>query len=88
MNLSDEFEKFCSSIQIGSSEKEKWEKRVQKITKKLNRKYYISESSYDNMTIVGSIGRNTAIRGISDLDCIFELPQGRSEEHTSELQSR
>lgn len=45
------------------------------ITKILNRKYYDSDSDINNSLQVGSIGRNTAINGVSDLDMLFELPR-------------
>ena len=43
------------------------------IAKKLNQKYY-DNSIVDNYLMVGSMGRNTSIRGESDIDVIYELP--------------
>lgn len=74
MNLSNEFEKFCSDIQISDYERNKWETRIQRITKRLNKTYYDNDSLDENMLIVGSIGRNTSIHQVSDWDCIFDLP--------------
>lgn len=75
MSLSKEFKDYCNDIQITSEEAEKWMKRLEAITKRLNKKYYDSTSSRDHMLVVGSIGRDTAIHGVSDWDCIFSLPQ-------------
>lgn len=45
------------------------------IAKKLNNHYYGSSGDTDShMYIVGSVGRKTAIKGSSDLDLLFDLP--------------
>ena len=57
---------------------EKWENRLKEITKRLNRKYYsldeLEDEETDNGLIVGSVGRTTAVRNVSDFDYIFSLP--------------
>ncbi|MFC0338343.1 SMODS domain-containing nucleotidyltransferase, partial [Kushneria avicenniae] len=45
-----------------------------KITRRLNIEFYDDFSSESHSRQVGSYGRHTAIKGISDLDMIFELP--------------
>jgi hypothetical protein len=75
LGLSKEFKDYCSDIQITSEEAEKWITRLEAITKRLNKKYYDSTSNRDHMIVVGSVGRDTAIHGVSDWDCIFSLPQ-------------
>ncbi|EIS4902494.1 nucleotidyltransferase [Listeria innocua] len=74
MTLSNHFEDFCEEITVGNDETEKWTERIKKITQKLNKKYYDSSSGEDNILIVGSVGRGTAMHNVSDYDCIFELP--------------
>lgn len=73
MSIKDDFKTFCENIQpitITSMET-----RVGDIAKKLNKSYYDLESdAYTHMYIVGSVGRETAIKGVSDLDIIFDLP--------------
>lgn len=45
------------------------------IAKKLNNEYYkLDSEKNEHMYIVGSVGRNTAIKGSSDLDLLFDLP--------------
>lgn len=73
--LNKYFENFCKSIQINTDELEKWNSRIRKITKKLNKEYYDINSNEENMYVVGSVGRGTAVNNISDYDCIFRLPQ-------------
>ena len=60
---------------------EEWEKcenRLKELTKRLNRKYYsldeLEDEETDNGLIVGSVGRTTAVRNVSDFDYIFSLP--------------
>lgn len=74
MTLSNHFEDFCEEITVDNDEIERWTDRIKEITKKLNKKYYDSSSNEDNILIVGSVGRGTAIHNVSDYDCIFELP--------------
>lgn len=76
MEISECFKIFCSELEITAEERICWkEKRIRTIYKRLNRKYYDSVSAEDNMIIVGSVGRNTAISGVSDCDCIYNLPK-------------
>lgn len=44
------------------------------ITKRLNKDFWDSESDSAHSLQVGSYGRHTAIKGVSDLDMAFELP--------------
>ncbi|NDO91489.1 nucleotide-binding domain-containing protein [Cellulosimicrobium composti] len=48
--------------------------RRDEITKTLNREFRNLEGSTANRLMVGSFGRSTAIRGISDLDLLYILP--------------
>lgn len=45
------------------------------ITKRLNKDFWDLDSDSTHRLQVGSYGRNTAIRDVSDLDMVFELPQ-------------
>ncbi|QOL34433.1 nucleotidyltransferase [Bifidobacterium lemurum] len=44
------------------------------MTKKLNRYFYDSDSDTDNMIVVGSVGRGTAVAQTSDIDVLYDLP--------------
>lgn len=72
MNKSKTFEAFCSSINLESTSD--FDTSISGITKKLNKKYYDIVSETENRYIVGSIGRHTAVKGVSDVDLIFDLP--------------
>ncbi|WP_091758845.1 nucleotide-binding domain-containing protein [Butyrivibrio sp. INlla18] len=73
MSLSSDFKQFCKKIKLDDSA---MRTTAGEIAKKLNKVYYdiIGEES-DHMYIVGSVGRKTAIKGSSDLDLLFVLPQ-------------
>ena len=48
--------------------------RYKAITRRLNTDFWNTVSDTSRSLYVGSYGRNTAIRGFSDLDMVFELP--------------
>lgn len=73
MSLKDDFQTFINKLKptnIGDMET-----TVGEIAKKLNNYYYdLTGDTSSHMYIVGSIGRTTAINGVSDLDILFDLP--------------
>lgn len=73
MSLENDFETFIGNLEptnIGEMET-----TVGEIAKKLNKNYYdLDGDKISHMYIVGSIGRGTAIKGVSDLDILFDLP--------------
>ena len=68
----ESFSAFRNKIAIDNAESISASYR--KITKRLNREFYDDSSEEYHSRQVGSYGRHTAIKGISDLDMIFELP--------------
>lgn len=73
MSIKDDFESFCDNIQPDNIDT--MEVTVGEIAKKLNKNYYdIDKDDSSNIYIVGSVGRDTSIKGVSDLDLIFDLP--------------
>lgn len=72
MNINDNIEKFFNKIKLESLED--FNTSIKEITKKLNKNYYDNDSDEDNSYLVGSIGRGTAVKGVSDIDLIFCLP--------------
>lgn len=72
IDIAASFQKFCSEIHLHSDE---FMVSLKEITKKLNKKYYETNSEANHLLLVGSIGRGTAVEGVSDIDVIFELPQ-------------
>lgn len=72
MTLNEKLDNFFEDIRLKSTED--FDCSIKEITKKLNKEYYNSKSDEDHIYIVGSIGRNTAIKDVSDVDLIFNLP--------------
>lgn len=75
MNTAKAFEKLLSNIVLDNNEQ--LSNRYKEITKKLNRKFRDTDSEIDNSLQVGSYGRYTGIKGISDLDMIYIMPKNR-----------
>lgn len=71
MNTSDVFKEFLGNLVIPN--KEDISAKYNSITQRLNKDFWNSESEIDNSLQVGSYGRKTAVKGVSDLDMIFEL---------------
>ena len=69
--VKDDFNEFISNLQIDNFDD--INTSLVGIAKKLNQKYY-DNSTTDNYLMVGSMGRNTSIKGESDIDIIYELP--------------
>jgi len=70
--LKEDFETFCSNIQLDN--RSDMETSAGEIAKKLNKHYYdLDKDTYSHLYIVGSVGRQTAIKDSSDLDIIFDL---------------
>jgi len=74
MSIADDFKSFVENLKITEASATTISDRYGKITKALNKKYRNTESTTDNSLQVGSYGRFTAIKGISDLDMIYEMP--------------
>ncbi|MBM7554445.1 nucleotide-binding domain-containing protein [Thalassobacillus pellis] len=74
MGIEKAFEEFIDYLQdIEFKDKEK---RMKRITKKLNKAYYNgNESEEEHFLLVGSLGRKTAIKGVSDVDIAFVFPE-------------
>jgi len=72
MGLADWCSNFCSNIQVQDGGTISI--RYKAITRRLNTDFWSTTSDTSHSLYVGSYGRNTAIKGFSDLDMVFELP--------------
>ena len=73
MSLEIDFEIFIGNLEPTNISE--METTVGEIAKKLNKNYYdLDSDKISHIYIVGSIGRGTAIKGVSDLDILFDLP--------------
>lgn len=78
--LATHIEEFIDSLKIEDIEEET--KHVKEITKRLNKSYYDDcESETDHCKVVGSLGRQTAIKSFSDVDMLFILPISKKKQY-------
>lgn len=75
MTTSKAFEDFLGQLKIDNYEQ--IGNRYHEITKKLNKTFRDTDSDSANCLQVGSYGRYTGIKGISDLDMLFIMPDER-----------
>ena len=76
MGVGDWFQTFCGNIRIGSEKRSSIGYRTGRIVGQLNAdlRGLASKSSY--RFYVGSYGRSTAVPSVSDVDLLYELPNG------------
>lgn len=77
MSLADDFKDFLANVAINNADI--ISERYGEVTRSLNKEFRDTESRTANSLQVGSYGRWTAIRGISDLDMIYIMPQSKWE---------
>lgn len=74
MSIADTFKQFLSNLAVDNAQA--ISDRYGEITCALNKKFRDTESKTANTLQVGSYGRHTAIKGISDLDMLYIMPKG------------
>lgn len=62
--------------------------RYEEITVSLNKKFRETESKTANSLQVGSYGRWSAIKGVSDLDMLYIMPSGKWDDYKNNKQSQ
>ena len=73
METAELFAKAISNLKVGDTV-HTINARRDEITKALNKSFRSKEGCTDYKLMVGSFGRHTAVKGVSDLDMIFILP--------------
>lgn len=74
VSVSDDFKAFRSNYLIPSATVGTISYRYKRITKQLNTDFWNTTSDTSHSLYVGSYGRDSAAKGISDLDVSFQLP--------------
>ena len=74
MTTAEAFSTFLDNIKVSSEQAELIRNRYNEITKKLNKTFRDTDSETANSLRVGSYGRYTGIKGISDLDMLYIMP--------------
>lgn len=73
MSLKEDFQTFMDNLKPTNITD--METTVGEVAKKLNNNYYnLIGDATSHIYIVGSVGRATSIKGVSDLDILFDLP--------------
>jgi tRNA nucleotidyltransferase (CCA-adding enzyme) len=73
LSISTTFRGFLDNLTVDNADK--ISDRYGEVTASLNKKFRDTESKTANSLQVGSIGRKTAIQGISDLDMLYIMPK-------------
>jgi len=81
MGVGEDFSKFAGNYQITADLISSISYRYKRITKQLNKDFWNTESETAHSLYVGSYGRDTAAKGISDLDIAFVLPYSTYEQY-------
>lgn len=86
MTVSEMFSSFLDNLKIDNPEQ--ITSRYEEITACLNKKFRQTESRIANSLQVGSYGRYTGIKGISDLDMLYILPKSEWDTYKDGKQSK
>lgn len=86
MGIADTFKQFLSNLAVDNAQA--ISDRYGEITCALNKKFRDTESKTANTLQVGSYGRYTAIKGVSDLDMLYIMPKGEWDNYKNGGQSK
>lgn len=86
MTTSEMFKDFMGNITVDNAAQISL--RYEEITASLNKKFRDTESKTANSLQVGSYGRWTAIKGVSDLDMLYIMPRSKWPEYKDGKQSK
>lgn len=86
MSLADDFKTLLDNLKVDNAATISL--RYGEITAALNQEFRNTDSKTANSLQVGSYGRHTAIKGISDLDMLYILPAGQWDNYKDGGQSR
>lgn len=86
MTISEMFKKFLENLRIENAEQ--ISDRYGEITASLNKKFRDTESKEANSLRVGSYGRYTGIKDISDLDMLYIMPKNKWDTYKNGGQSQ
>ncbi len=85
MGVGEDFSRFKDGFNIDASTMASISYRYRRITRQLNKDFWNTESETAHSLYVGSYGRDTAARGLSDLDVGFVLPNSLYHQYNAHL---
>ena len=74
MGVGEQFLQFRNNYYISTATISSISARYKQITKRLNLEFWNTDSDTAHSLYIGSYGRDTAAKGVSDLDIYFQLP--------------
>lgn len=80
MGVAEQFETFCKNLRMETEVVNNISYRYKRITKQINKDFWINESETANSLLVGSYGRGTDIYA-SDIDVLIRLPYSKYEQY-------
>lgn len=83
MAVGEWFSGFCANLRIGADKRSSLAYRTGRICRTLNIDYRGVDSETSNRFYVGSMGRNTAITGVSDVDLLYILPYATFQQYNA-----
>lgn len=83
MAVADWFSTFCADLRIGAEKRSSFSYRTARITRILNQELRGIDSDQSNRFYVGSMGRNTAIPSVSDVDLLYILPNAMYQQYNA-----
>jgi len=83
MAVGEWFATFCSNLIV--PDQDSISLRYKRITRRVNTDFWNTDSETAHSFYAGSYGRDTAIKGFSDLDMVFELPSSVYAQYDSYL---
>lgn len=86
MTIADTFKQFRRNLEVDNAQS--ISDRYGEITCALNKKFRDTDSKTANTLQVGSYGRRTAIKGVSDLDMLYIMPKSEWENYRDGGQSK
>ncbi len=86
LSIADTFKQFLANLALNN--RKTISDRYGEITCALNKRFRDTESETANTLQVGSYGRGTAIKGISDLDMLYIMPKGEWDNYKDGGQSK
>jgi hypothetical protein len=86
LSIADTFKQFLNNLAVDNAQT--ISDRYGEITSALNKKFRESDSKTSNALQVGSYGRHTAIKGISDLDMLYIMPKREWDNYKNGGQSK
>lgn len=82
MSVSENFSTFCKNLRMKDEQVTSISNRTKRMTKRLNKDFWDSESEYNNSFYSGSYGRGTDVF-VSDIDLLMKLPYSVYEKYNN-----